>query len=612
MRDFRHVLAGSAVTRDGAKRAARITALGLALAAGAAGAAATPTVSLEAPKADKALTEALKAASLALGTLTGGDSQAQDLFAAARSDYRRLLGALYAAGFYAPVIHILVDGREAAGIAPLDAPNQIGAIREIVDPGPPYRFGRVAIAPLAPGTKLPPAFAPGQPAASGAIQAAIDAAVAAWKDAGHAKVKLAGQNVLADGKTDTVDAQIALDPGPVVTLGPLSVSGSSQVRESRIEAIAGFPTGKVYSPQRVQDAADRLRRTGAFTSVALTEADTLGPDNTLAYSVAVVDQKKRRLGFGAELSSSAGANLSAFWLHRNLFGGAEQFRLSGEVDGLAGQTGGRSYKLTARLDRSATFSANSALYLLGTIERQNLTDYSANVLSFSTGLTRRVNNRTSFSYGIGYDSERVTDAAGTTSYRDLTLPLTGLYDSRNDKLDARRGLYLDLGLMPFLGFGGTGTGAKLTFDARDYVALSPSIVLAGRLQGGSILGAALAATPRNYLFYSGGGGTVRGQPYQSLGVYALGNGVRSGGRSFLGLSGELRARLNQSFGLVAFYDAGFVGAGSFGAQGAWQAGAGLGLRYFTGIGPIRLDAALPVGGGTGKGLQLYIGIGQAF
>ena len=99
---------------------------------------------------------------------------------------------------------------------------------------------------------------------------------------------------------------------------------------------------------------------------------------------------------------------------------------------------------------------------------------------------------------------------------------------------------------------------------------------------------------------------------QSLTV-DLGNGDETGGRSFLGLSGELRQDIGESWGVVAFADAGYISAEATpGSGGEWQSGAGLGVRYQTGIGPIRLDVATPTGGDTGSGVQIYIGIGQAF
>ena len=130
---------------------------------------------------------------------------------------------------------------------------------------------------------------------------------------------------------------------------------------------------------------------------------------------------------------------------------------------------------------------------------------------------------------------------------------------------------------------------------------------------GSVYGPQLSQAPADYLFYSGGGGTVRGQPYQSLGV-SLGGGNVVGGRSFLGLSAEARLKMTDKIGIVGFVDAGYIGAEQFyDGSGQVHSGAGLGLRYATGIGPIRLDVGVPTSGpATGENFQVYIGIGQSF
>ncbi len=172
-------------------------------------------------------------------------------------------------------------------------------------------------------------------------------------------------------------------------------------------------------------------------------------------------------------------------------------------------------------------------------------------------------------------------------------------------------------MKPFLGFGTTDSGARLTFDARAYRRLGEDsrFVVAARAQGGLIVGSRLLATPRDDLFYSGGGGTVRGQPYQSLGVTANDGGtpVETGGTRFIAVSAEVRAKVTDTIGIVGFVDAGSVSDSTFTSPGDdWHAGAGLGLRYATGFGPIRLDIATPVGGDTGDGVQIYIGIGQSF
>lgn len=131
-----------------------------------------------------------------------------------------------------------------------------------------------------------------------------------------------------------------------------------------------------------------------------------------------------------------------------------------------------------------------------------------------------------------------------------------------------------------------------------------------------MFGSELLKTPRDDLFFSGGGGTVRGQPYRSLGVAVtrgLGPQFLIGGRYFLAGSLELRARVSDRVGVVGFVDWGSIGLDGFGgAFSGSHAGAGLGLRYDTGLGPIRVDVAAPISGSTGNGVQVYVGLGQSF
>jgi translocation and assembly module TamA len=158
----------------------------------------------------------------------------------------------------------------------------------------------------------------------------------------------------------------------------------------------------------------------------------------------------------------------------------------------------------------------------------------------------------------------------------------------------------------------------MTFDTRVYRGFGEEarFVLAGRLQGGALFGADLLAAPRDSLFYSGGGGSVRGQPFQSLGVSVpdtQGNSITTGGTRYLSASVEGRFKISDTIGAVAFIDAGTVTDATFTRDGDdYHAGAGVGVRYFTTLGPIRFDVAAPVAGDTDDGVQFYVGIGQAF
>ncbi len=567
--------------------------------------------------AEPALQTALRNASLLTTAQRDGKTDPQDLFAAAQADYAQLLGTLYAAGHYSATIHILIDGQEAAAIAPLDAPPRIGTISVTIDAGPVFRFSRLALAPLAPGTALPAGFATGQPARSGTLRDAATAGIDGWRAVGHAKASIATQDITADHRTARLAADITLAPGPELRFGPLVIKGQDRMRPDRIRAIAGLPTGETFSPETLDLAATRLRRSGVFRSVTLQESETITAPNLLAVTATVVEEKPRRYSLGAEVASFDGVTLSGYWLHRNLLGGAERLRVSAEVANLGAQSSGTDYSLGVTLDRPATFSPDTTLGLAAEIARKDEADYTADTLSFGLTATHTVSQRLTLSGGLFYDYAKGRDGVSDFEFRNVSLPLGTTWDRRDDSANPTRGTYLVAEAKPFLGLGTTDSGLRLSWDARAYRGLgSGRLVFAARFQGGVIFGADLLQTPRDDLFYSGGGGSVRGQPYQSLGVNLLrinGSSARIGGNHYLGSQLEARLRLTAKLGLVGFYDIGQIGAGSFfGTDSHAHSGAGLGLRYDTGFGPVRLDVAAPTSGTSADGVQIYVGLGQAF
>lgn len=561
---------------------------------------------------DDGLADALNGASVLRAAEREGTDAPQDVLSAALSDYARLLEVLYARGYYSGKISIRLDGREAAQIPPLETPSRISSVTVRVDPGRPFRFGAASITPRAPGSTAPPEFRTGETARSTVVRDAVQSAVEDWRDAGNAKAGVAGQDITANHATRRLDARVTLDPGPRVTFGQLLVEPGSKVTTRRVRKIAGLPEGEVFSPDALEKSAQRLRRTGAFRSVELSEGEVLA-DNRMDITAQLVDEKPRRFGAGAEISSFEGLRFGAFWMHRNLLGGAERLRFEGEVAGIGGQTGGTDYLLRVRGERPASYGPDTSFWFEGELQRLDEPDYFTDRASITVGAHRIFSDTLSADLGLGLETEETRDDFGTRDFTLVTLPVMLSWDRRDDILNPTQGTYLNADITPFYALKGADDGARIALDARAYRALDDGarFVAAGRVQFGSVLGAAIDKTPPRFLFHSGGGGTVRGQPYQSLGVEIGGN--ESGGRSFLGLSGELRAKLGDSFSIVAFADAGYIGAEEFyDGSGEWHAGAGLGLRYDTVVGPIRLDVAAPVSGDTGDGVQIYIGIGQAF
>ena len=568
---------------------------------------------LQAPGADAALAGRLRSASASVAA--SGETNVQELLAAALSDYRTLVQVLFDAGHFSPVVNIRLDGREASQIQPLNPPGSVSKVEIIVKPGPRFAFGTAELAPFPQNSevKIPEGFAPGRPAGTGVIREAAIAGVKAWRRSGHAKAEVAEQNITANHLQARLDARLRLAPGPRLRFGKMRITGETNVREDAIRRIAGFPAGEEFHPDLVAKSATRLRRTGTFSTVVLSEAEQPNPDGTLDFAAQVEDLPPRRLTFGAELSSSDGLELSGSWMHRNLFGAAEKLRIEARLSGI-GSSNDIDGRVAVRLDRPAALGPDDLIFYLAEAERLDEEHYSATRVFGAIGARRTFSDTFFAEAALGASSILAEDVFGKRRFKYAAGRIRAEYDQRNSRVNPSSGYYLQGAASPFIGFDGSKSGLHLKGDGRVYYGLGADdrIVLAGRLQIGSVFGPSLSEISPTLLFFSGGAGTVRGHEYQSLGV-PVGSGT-AGGRSFAALSGEVRGKVTDKISLVGFYDLGFVDADSFvSGSSARHAGAGVGLRYdVAGIGPLRLDLAYPVDGGSEDGLQFYIGIGQAF
>lgn len=569
---------------------------------------------LSAPGAPDALTKRLQDSSAVLSAPARGSDSPLELLSSALADYRTLVQILYDEGYFSPVVHIRLDGREAASIDPIQTPARIDRIEISVETGRPFRFGTARIEPIAPGGSVPPEFAPGQPASTKVIQTTVRNGVSSWRDAGYPKVKLGEQRIRARHAEAELDADIRLLPGPQLRFGQMHIQGDTDVKADAIRRIAGFPTGEIYSPAHVQKVGTRLRRTGTFDLVSIKERETPNADGTLDFDATFADLPKRRISFGAELSSREGLDLSAVWIHRNLTGRADRLRLEATVRNIGGSED-IDGRIGFRLEKPDRLGPDDSIFYVGEAERRNRTHYDITRAVLGVGARRTFSDELYAEAAIGFNYGDATDAFGSgRRFRYFGLKTSFEWDKRDDKVSATRGFYVNAGLTPFIGLSDTKSGAQLIADGRGYwdFGTEGRLVLAGRMQIGSVVGPSLSEISPELLFFSGGAGTVRGQPYESLGIPVGAN--TAGGKSFLGLATEVRGRVTEKISLVGFYDFGMVGDTAFVGSGSdSHAGAGLGIRYdLGGFGPLRFDLAYPTSGSTGDGLQFYIGIGQAF
>lgn len=567
---------------------------------------------------DAALERQIKNTSLISAALSEGRNTGQDVLAAARADYARILGLMYDEGYYSAIINITLDGVEAAEVAPLDAPANVTNAIIALAPGPRFTFSRADIAPLAPESDIPSGYAVGETGGTGTIKSAALAGVDGWRNQGHAKADVGAQDITADHVQNTVDSRIGLAPGPLVTFGKLNITGQDRMSLRRLNKIAGFPEGERFDPEEIETVRKRLRRSGVFSAITLEESDVLGPGNTMDVSLTVVEQKPRRIGAGFEISNTDGAMVSAYWMHRNLLGGGERLRIDGEVSDIQSDTSGLDSEFKLRIDRPATITADTTAYVEATVERMREEDYDSDTGTLAFGLTHIFSDRLTGDAAILYGKSRVTDASGESEFEVIAFPMEIEWDMRDEPTDAKRGYWLAGNVVPFIGLKDTGTGAQVEGEGRVFRSFGEDdrFTLAGRARLGTILGSDIEDTPREYLFYSGGGGSVRGQPYDSLGVDVIpgpDGPIRTGGMSLANVNAEFRFQVRERIGLVAFADFGQVWTeSSFQGDSNSHAGAGVGVRYKTPIGPLRFDIAGPVSGDTGNGVQLYLGLGQAF
>ena len=589
------------------------TILGLGLAP-----AFAQNVQLLAPDADEDLQDRLRAASLLLQE-TEDPRTAQDIVAAARADYGRLVAALYDTGHFSPIVRIDVDGREAARIPPFGAPQSVSNVTIRVSPGPDFVLGTAEIGPLANNTELPDDFRSGGAASTPLLRDTATSAIEAWRAVGRANATVADQQITARNGEAVLDVRVRIEPGQIVRFGTLDPVGHERMRPERIRAIAGLPEGEVFSPETLATVEARLQDTGVFSAIALQEGD-VGPDGTMDITATFVESLPRRFGAGVEFSTDDGLGVSAYWLHRNLFGGAERLRIEGEISGVGSEglssvedPGGIDASLGLRYSRPATITPDTTLY--GEIGAEFLDEpaFSLTTIGAEVGLEHRFTRTLTATAGAALTYFDIDDQFGDRQLTLFSLPGSLTWDRREDPLDARRLFYIEASATPFIADTGS-AGARAFVDGRAYFGFGEDRAsrVALRAQAGTVVGGEITEIPPNFLFFSGGADTVRGQAFQSLGATQL--GIESGGRSFAGLSSEFRQDIGETnFGVVAFADAGFVGADTLGGGGEWHAGGGLGVRYATPFGPIRFDLATPLRGeGVGEDLFIYIGIGHSF
>ena len=570
-----------------------------------------------------ALNQALKDSSTLISLKQNAPVGPFALVARAQKDIERFAVTLDSFGFYKAKVHVRIAGKA------LDDPSLYGFLaRAPTNPsvpvvvatelGPLFHLRKVEIKgsmPYRAATSL--GLKPGAPALAADVLAARERLLDALRNDGYALAKVAEPVVILVPDANALDVSYQVTTGPVATLGEISLHGLVAVNESFVRGRLRIFYGDPFDPKAIEKARQDLASIGVFSSVHVHTAEHLDNQGRLPLTFEFIERPKRVASVGAAYSTDLGGSLSSTWQHRNLLGNAEQLNLMVGVTQIGGNsTTGIGYKATSGFVKPDFLQTGQSLLInLGAI-KQSLIAYDQKAIMGDVSLNRKFPDHWNGSIGVAGEESEITQEGQTNHYTLLSLPMTLKYDSTNSLLDPTEGVRASASLTPIQPLTGphTSTFLVMQVSGSGYLDVGEPgrSVLALRGMVGDVQGASQFELPPDKRFYAGGSATVRGYKYQSIGPQ-FPNQNPQGGTSMSAGTVEFRQRILEDYGAAVFADIGQVNADGLPFGGIWRMGLGVGARYYTSFGPIRLDLALPVNKQAGSGsFEVYIGLGQAF
>jgi translocation and assembly module TamA len=439
--------------------------------------------------------------------------------------------------------------------------------------------------------------------------------LAAIRAAGHPLAKVDLPPVTLVLARDEIDVTFDVSAGPYADIGPITVTGLKTVNEEYVRRRLALHSGEPFNPATIEAARADLANVGVFSVVRVVPAEQLDPQGTIPITVDVSERPLHAVELGIAYSTDLGLNPTAAWHDRNLFGNAEQLNITAGMNlgGSAVQKPG--YNFGIQFIKPDFLQRDQSLQIDLDAIKQSLEAYDQRALLQKIEIDRKLSEHWTVGVGLSGEQEDISQEGVDNRYNLVGVPLSVKFDNTNDLLDPTRGFRAALLVTPTESLGtpsSTFTIAQLSGSTYIDLTGGGRTVIAARGLVGKAFGADQFALPPDQRFYAGGSATVRGYRYQSVGPQ-FSDGNPTGGTAVGAGSIELRQRILENYGFVGFIDAGQVTANGSPFTSNWHVGAGIGARYYTSIGPIRLDVAVPLNREPhGDAFELYIGIGQAF
>jgi translocation and assembly module TamA len=425
---------------------------------------------------------------------------------------------------------------------------------------------------------------------------------------GYPEAKLDRRRVIVDLSASRADATLFITAGERYLFGPMLVTNEGgRTDEDYVRELTAIEPGTIYSRAQVDATTDALRKTGLFSGIAISSGEA--EDGALPQQIELTEREARTVRLGVQWSTSEGAGVTGSWEHRNLFGRAEKLTLALSIAEI-------EQSATADFRKPHFLRPDQSLLAGFEIAHEDSDAYKEDRIKTGVSLDRVLSETWTGTLGVTFQLSETEDSNGRISYQLFGVPLTLRYDTSDDLLDPTEGLRATLQGTPYFGTSDekATTFTKLEGVAATYLTPVDDLTFAFRGRYGMIAAGETVDVPGSTRFHAGGGGSVRGYGYQMAGPLDANNDP-TGGRSVLEANAEARWRAVEGIGLVGVIDGGQAFENtvpSFSDPLLW--GAGLGLRYYTPIGPVRADVAFPLNrrDGVDDAFQIYVSLGQAF
>jgi translocation and assembly module TamA len=530
----------------------------------------------------------------------------------AEDDLPRLQEALASLGYYGAELSYDIDAKASPVRVTIH-----------VTPGEPYHLAGYHIAGDNPDlsngkirlTRETLGLQPGMVAAAKPVVEGEQRLLTTLAAQAYPLARVADRRVVVDHATRSMTVEWRIDTGPYARFGTATIDGLQTLDPAFVQARLPWEVGQPFDGSKVDEGRQTLIDSGLFSSVKIAHAQSLDADGRLPMTVTLVEGKRHSVGGGVSYSTSEGFGAKgfggkAFWEHRNLFGEGERliFTLEGGETVQGAKADFRKPDLTER--RLAWLGGLQAL-------REDRDAYESLTFGGSGGVEYEFTDELTGTGSLSLERSRIDDHVTDQTFTLLGTPLGLAFDTTDDLLNPSRGTRVNLGLTPYFSVADSDVNFAVTrLSDSFYISLDKEhdVVLASRALIGTIVGAdSTEELPATKRLYGGGAGSVRAYGFQKLGPVGP-TGEPTGGRSQLELGTELRWRMFGDFGGAVFVEGGNVyddELPDLNEPIRW--GAGVGLRYFTDFGPVRLDVAFPINPRRNDDtLEFYIGLGQAF